>query len=474
MIWIILLFSFALRLISLNQSLWLDEAISVLAVRGHDLAYIWSHFFAVDVHPPGFYLLLWLTGNLFGWSEIIIRLPSVLLAIGTIYLTFKIGQLLFSKPVGLIAALLLAVNPLDLYYSEEARMYSLATFGVALSFYCFFKYLKGLRVRWWLYAISLVIIFWSDYLPYIVVLIQLGGFVLFRKNTKNRSFISGLLVGLLSLLPLIPLAWQQFVGGLKVATDLPTWGKIVGGAGFKELALLPLKTETGRISLAGNPLFKVLAGFTSLIYLYLLVCLWRRFNKPVVVLFAWLIIPPVLTFLVSFWIPLFSYYRFIFILPAFCLLVAISINSQKRVVQKLLGLVLIFLELTFCFIYLINPTFHREDWRGAVNFTDQFKNSDQIILFDDNNLEAPFIYYSQNLSPAKPGLDKIPADSSNINSLVAKLEGKNQVYLYDYLVDITDPNRILAQNLNSLGFKQTQTYNFNGVGFIYLYTRVNQ
>ena len=65
-----------------------------------------------------------------------------------------------------------------------------------------------------------------------------------------------------------------------------------------------------------------------------------------------------------------------------------------------------------------------------------------------------------------------PAKSeTDLADLDEILHGKSQVYLVDYLVEISDPQRLVAKKLESLGFIKTETKNFNGVGFVYGYSR---
>jgi uncharacterized membrane protein len=98
-----------------------------------------------DFHPIGHYFILWFWGRIFGFSEVAIRMPSVLFGVITIYILYLLGKEIFSRKVGLIAALLLAVNPLHIYYSQEARVYSFACLAVALNIYLFYKLIKKLR-----------------------------------------------------------------------------------------------------------------------------------------------------------------------------------------------------------------------------------------------------------------------------------------------------------------------------------------
>ncbi len=121
---LILLLASFLRFYRLDaQSLWNDEGTSV-AVAGRDLATI-ARDAAGDIHPPLYYWLLhgWL--RLTGDSEFAVRAFSALLGVLLVALTYALGRLLTGRWAGLAAAFLAAINPFQVYYSQEARMYML-------------------------------------------------------------------------------------------------------------------------------------------------------------------------------------------------------------------------------------------------------------------------------------------------------------------------------------------------------------
>jgi mannosyltransferase len=130
---ILLLASF-LRFYRLDtQSLWNDEGTSV-AVAQRDLATI-ARDAAQDIHPPLYYWLLHGWVELLGTSEAAVRSLSALLGVILVALTYALGRLLAGRWTGLAAALLAAVNPFQVYYSQEARMYMLLAVWSALAFY---------------------------------------------------------------------------------------------------------------------------------------------------------------------------------------------------------------------------------------------------------------------------------------------------------------------------------------------------
>ena len=132
-----------LRLVFLNQSLWLDESIQALALMGR-MGPLLTYALA-DYQPPLYHLIGYVSTHIFGYSEIAIRLPSLLSGIFTVYFMVKIGELIGSKKIGLIAGLLAATNPLLIYYSQEGRTYAMTTLFVTASFYYFLELLKQKR-----------------------------------------------------------------------------------------------------------------------------------------------------------------------------------------------------------------------------------------------------------------------------------------------------------------------------------------
>src|SRR5258708_21751776 len=93
MIYIFLLLGLVLRLISLNQSFWIDEATTGNVVRNLSLPEIIIKFAPGDFHPPLYYLTAKIWRNVFGTNEFALRLLSVVFASLTIYIIYKFSQL---------------------------------------------------------------------------------------------------------------------------------------------------------------------------------------------------------------------------------------------------------------------------------------------------------------------------------------------------------------------------------------------
>ncbi len=120
------LLALGLRLIHLTfQPLWWDEGWS-LYFASSDLPSLIAQT-AVDIHPPFYYLILrgWMAA--FGSGVVSIRLLSVLIGVVTVPLLYWVGVRWIRETGARWAAVLLAVSPFHLYYSQEVRMYGLVT-----------------------------------------------------------------------------------------------------------------------------------------------------------------------------------------------------------------------------------------------------------------------------------------------------------------------------------------------------------
>jgi len=136
----ILLVAFVLRVYRLgDQNIWWDEGLAIWAVRKSMLgATLWT---AQDVHPPLYFWTLWAWVRLAGESEFVVRFISVAWAMLTVAAAYPLGVRLGGRRVGLLGALFLAVARFHVWWSQEMRMYVLATLTATVTLYA--------AVRWW-------------------------------------------------------------------------------------------------------------------------------------------------------------------------------------------------------------------------------------------------------------------------------------------------------------------------------------
>lgn len=123
----------ALRFATLDgQSLWLDEAVTARLLR-HDFGAMLQAIPDSESTPPLYYALAWLWTQVCGTSEVGMRSLSALLGTATIVIVWALGRRLGGDRAGLAAAALVAVNPMLVWFSQEARAYALLVALSALS-----------------------------------------------------------------------------------------------------------------------------------------------------------------------------------------------------------------------------------------------------------------------------------------------------------------------------------------------------
>ena len=142
-----ILLATALRLLHLGkQSLWIDEAWS-FAVAVVPLKISLENILATGNHAPLYFLML-RSVSLIGGGETILRFPSVVFAVLSIPMIYQVGRLGLGRPAGLLGAFFLALNPFHLWYSQEARMYTMVVFFVLGSIYFFLRAIRENTMTW--------------------------------------------------------------------------------------------------------------------------------------------------------------------------------------------------------------------------------------------------------------------------------------------------------------------------------------
>jgi uncharacterized membrane protein len=128
-----------LRLINLStEPYWGDEVLSLDIVRHFSsIPQMLTYLREVEFHPPLFYILLHYWTNWFGASEFAVKTLSVIFGLATIPLVYTFSKKIFqNKNAALLAAIFVAVLPIQVEYSQEARPYIIFTFfGILQAYY---------------------------------------------------------------------------------------------------------------------------------------------------------------------------------------------------------------------------------------------------------------------------------------------------------------------------------------------------
>jgi len=206
--------------IGLMQSVWFDEAYSILLAKQPVAELI--QLTSVDTHPPFYYLLLKVWAGLFGWSEPALRLLSVVAMGGAL----MVGALFVKRWFGVKAALttlpFLVLAPFLLRYGFEIRMYALASLiGVTATYVLAVAVdAKNNTRQWWLYAAYAGLVALGMFTLYYMVLlfaahvVWLVWLAVYRKESiwKQRWWLA-YAGSIILFLPWLPTFLKQMTNG---------------------------------------------------------------------------------------------------------------------------------------------------------------------------------------------------------------------------------------------------------------------
>ena len=142
----ILLVAFALRVYRLgDKNIWWDEGLAIWAVRKSlSGTTLWT---AGDVHPPLYFWTLWGWIRLAGETEFAARFISAIWGLLTVAVAYALGVRIGGRRVGLLGATLLAVSRFHVWWSQEMRMYILATLAATATLYTAVRWLEEESAR---------------------------------------------------------------------------------------------------------------------------------------------------------------------------------------------------------------------------------------------------------------------------------------------------------------------------------------
>ncbi len=409
---VILLGGFALRLVHLGaDSLWYDETVSVFLARS-DLAELTRHT-AADIHPPLYYYLLHFWGGLAGWSEFAVAFLSLWFGVLLIALVYRVARDVAASlpareggrplPYSALAALLVALSPYNVWYSQEVRMYTLgAALGLA-STYLLWRLLRSARVSlpgWAAYVLVTVLGLYTLY--YFVFLLAfewlaVAAWLLIgnrqRAVIRPWPFVLRLLVSQVAIvllyLPWLPIAFRQAtdppVPAWRSPTPLPnavadSFSALVLGESVDPAAVVPvLLLAAALIAYLLVRAFRVRAGNNG----------ERGITLALV---GYTLVPVLLILIASLRTPLF-HPRYVFTYsPAFYILLASGVSAVasdlargRRAVRFALaaGLLGILAAASAYSLdnFWFNPAFAEDDLRGAVQrIAANWRPGDAIVV----------------------------------------------------------------------------------------------
>lgn len=528
----LLLLAALLRFYRLDaQSLWSDEGSSV-AQALRDMPTIAEHA-ARDIHPPFYYILLHVWIIPFGISENGVRSLSAVLGVMLVGLCYWLGKELYDERTAWLAAAIAAINPFQIYYAQEARMYLLLAVLSALTVYATLK-VQGskfdvqsskLKILWYgVYVGAAVMGLYTHYLfPIVMVttnsmmLLSISAARLKHEDTKistrtlrdffrlilTRHFMSWCLlqiIALLAFLPWLPIAIRQL-------TTWPTGAQTftASDAPFVILRTLSLGLSATQADAWWLLLFGawvVLGAFTrplvhssahALIYLL----------APIAAMFAFELFKD-------------AFLKFLIVAsPPFVLLLAhgisrmadgiawmasrqfairhslFAIRNPQSLISNIQSLTLLFLlsipTINSLRTYYFDPRFARDDYRSIAQLISALARDDDAIILDAPGQQEIFRYYYWHGDSVVRGVEprgalpiyllpqQRPPDATQTENDLANIAAKHaRVFAIFWAMDESDPQRLVETWLDARMFKASDSWYGNVRLALYANPRASQ
>jgi mannosyltransferase len=408
---IIILSSALLRFYNLGfQSLWYDEAQGI-----NECQYSLNDMCNSSNQPPLYFFVErgWIA--IFGTSEISVRFPSAIFGIISVISIYFLGKNLVDKNVGLVTAFLLTISRFAIWYSQEARSYSLYMLLSILSYLFFIRiFKKPSLVSFILYLSTNILLGYTHIFGMFIIFSQIVIFAIYLSdNIKIKLFSKYLIVQLISIISFLPLIW--LLGNRVVA--------VAGGALVWENkpSLYIIGTTFAQFSGFYPVYLPMVIFFAFFIILGVVLVFYKKAQKAkskksvgiiqkvtpdikiterkvVIYLLIWMVLPIIISVVVSYIAgPMYEHRYLIGILPSYLLLVAIGITQIHSKVWSTIVLIMILIVSGIGLHYnYSNPI--KEQWREAVEYIENNELKQDKIVLSTSYIQVPFNYYYQGVS----------------------------------------------------------------------------
>jgi mannosyltransferase len=419
---ILTLLAFGWRMARLDfQSLWRDEVDAIyFAVR--DLSETLSMFVQAAQNGPLYFLSLRPWFAVVGSSEFALRFPSAAAGTLSVLLVWHVGRrLLPAAPevrmpasaawvnVAALGALLFALNPYQIWYGQEGKMYATNT---ALALLATWLWLRGVDTggwRTWLaYLVAVSAAMYVHLLMVLLIPLHLLWFFIAWPLARRHWRGYGLALAGLTL-PYLPMLWWHWM--------LLTSPEKLSGFNFTPLdAMLPaLALSHARGFITATPLWWLapvffLLGAGLIFGVTMIGDRGDAMHTPLAparrlaLLVSWLLLPITMIYIISLRQPVFTERYIIWIGPAALLLMALGLRvvaaNSGRLALPLTAIFLIYvLGLWSGLAWQQKTQVIKYDLRSAMQYVDQHRSRDDLLILQIPHQEWAYRYYTSDFGP---------------------------------------------------------------------------
>jgi 4-amino-4-deoxy-L-arabinose transferase-like glycosyltransferase len=317
------------------QSPWIDE-IFTLHNTGSEKSFKEIYIFLKenDPHPPLYYFTIHFFNLFLDNSSFITRFISAVFGIAGIFSVYYLAKELLNKQVALISVALLVVNYFHIYYSQEARMYTMLFFTTTMSFLYLIKFIKSPSIKSALLhslfaSLMINTHFFALFALFSQYLILLFFVIKPYKETQKRFLLFCLLSGITTLIVFIPSLFVFLKTSEMKSIWIPIPERDVYTVMFKEFFGY---TETAIfVAMIGILLFFVKLSQRKQIQKTNINPEIEKQTFSFFILFTWILISLLVPLLISFInLPMIVSRYFINIVPAIIIMVAAGLYYFKN------------------------------------------------------------------------------------------------------------------------------------------------
>lgn len=357
----------------------------------------------VEPNPPLYYYSLrgWIV--LAGQSEFSTRFFSLVFGVLAVPLIYILGRALAGRTVGLLAAVIVTINPFQIWHSQDVRNYTLWPMLVIISWWFLWRALQHRRSRdWFFFGLFTLLGLYTHYYQLFIVLAEnvlLAGLIFWRGRESTgyaRARRQLLVTWCVVQIALV----VGFVAWLAVGTTSALMTQSNGSSP----TLDELAQQTVTSLLVGQTVPKQDAIWLALPAMILVIIGVIVLNRQKQVAAGWLLIgilvPTLCVFLVSRVRPLFEPRYLNETAPAYYLLAAASIAAfaQRSHWQRRLGFGMAGIWLIVsCYSVSqawFNPRFAKSpDWRARAAYLESNQQPGDVIIVNYPDPSLMYIYY---------------------------------------------------------------------------------
>lgn len=391
---IIIIAGFLLRVYKLDsQSLWLDEAFSIHYSQQGLMSVITMQ----DPTPPLYYSLLHFWIGPTGISVFATRFLSVVFGTVSIFLVYLLAKSMFDEKVGLLSALLLALSPLHINYSQEARAYALFFALILLSMYFYYRLSKGNLTKGRAaskgtimgYLLSTLLLLYSHFYAIFIILAQ-GLHLAFTSKLKlSKGFKLSKKIKLWLMLQAVMLIfytpWLAHV--LFMPSNAYSW---IPRPSLLQIIYMIYSFFSGMA-------FSFYGLALTMICLALILVYARksRMDEKSSLLWLWVAVPIIIPFLFSLvFTPIFvPKYVYFASLPLYIMVskAVFSINKRRKV-----AIIALIAFLSLASLWVQQNDIMRDPWdRVAGYVSESYNEGDNVAIINSYQI-LPFAYYYEN------------------------------------------------------------------------------